>query len=146
MTIEFRHQVPQCGATSGDVQVSLGSFSLSDGSYLKYSDNLLDDLTNAKFKKELRTGNIHKTYDMARACICADKVKVTKSTPIKILGGQRQTVELKRIERDLKAAHKNWYAARRLALAQEAATAAVAGFHTGVVDHDSANTSETAFV
>ena len=60
--------------------------------------------------------------------------------------GQKQTVELKRIERDRKAAHNKWADARRLALAQEAATAEVAGFHTGVVDHDSANTSETAFV
>ena len=146
MTIEFRHQVPECGATSGDVQVSLGSHTLSDGSYLKYSDNLLDDLTKAKFRKELRTGNIHKTYDMARACICADKVKVTKSTPTKIIGGPKQTVELKRIERDLKAAHKKWADARRLALAREQATAAVARFHAGVDDHESANTSETAIV
>ena len=146
MTIEFRHQVPECGATSGDVQVSLGSHTLSDGSYLKYSDNLLDDLTKAKFRKELRTGNIHKTYDMARACICADKVQVTKGNPIKIKGGQTQTVELKRIERDLKAAHKNWADARRLALEREHATAAVAGFQTGVGDQRPANTSETAFV
>ena len=101
---------------------------------------------NAKFKKELTNGNIHKTYDMTRACICADKVKVTKSTPTKIVGGLRQTVELKRIERDLKAAHKKWADARRLALEREEATAAVARFHTGVDDHESANTSETAFV
>ena len=146
MTIEFHHQVPPCGAISGDVKVSLGNHTLSDGSYLKYSDNLLNDLINAKFKKELCNGKTHKKYDMTRACICADKVKVTKSTPTKIIGGPRQTVEMKRIERDLKAAHKKWADARRLALAREEATAAVAGFHTGVDDHDSANTSETAFV
>ena len=146
MTIEFHHQVPECGAISGDVQVSLGNHTLSDGSYLKYSDNLLDDLMNAKFKKELTNGNNHKTYDMTRACICADKVKVTKSTPTKIVGGPRQTVEMKRIERDLKAAHKKWADARRTALDQEEATAAVAHFHPGVGDPDSANTSQTAFV
>ena len=146
MTIEFRHQVPQCGATSGDVQVSLGNHTLSDGSYLKYSDNLLNDPINAKFKKELTNGNSHKTYDMTQACICADKVKVTKSIPTKIAGGPRQTVEMKRIERDLKAAHKKWADARRLALEREEATAAVAHFHTGVDDPDSANTSQTAFV
>lgn len=146
MTIGFCHQVPQCGATSGDVQVTLGSHKLCDGSYLKYSDNLLNDLTSAKFKKELSSANTHKTYDMARACICADKVQVTKGPPIKIRGGQTQTVELKRIERDLKAAHKNWADARRLALEREHATAAVAGFQTGVGDQRPANTSETAFV
>ena len=145
MTIEFHHQVPECGAISGDVQVSLGNHTLSNGSYLKYSDNLLDDLTKAKFKKELGNGTTHKTYDMTRACICADKVKVTKAGN-KIIGGVKQTVELKRIECDLKAAHKKWADARRLALEREEATAAVAGFHTGVDDHDSANTSETAFV
>lgn len=146
MTIEFHHQVPPCGAISGDVKVSLGNHTLSDGSFLKYSDNLLNDLINAKFKKELTNGNSHKTYDMTRACICADKVKVTKSTPTKIVGGPRQTVEMKRIERDLKAAHKKWADARRIALEQEAATAAVAQFHTGVGDPDSASTSQTAFV
>ena len=146
MTIEFHHQVPECGAISGDVQVSLGNHTLSDGSYLKYSDNLLNDLINAKFKKELCNGTTHKKYDMTRACICADKVKVTKSTPTKIIGGVKQTVELKRIERDLKAAHKKWADARRTALDQEEATAAVAHFHPGVGDPDSANTSQTAFV
>ena len=85
-------------------------------------------------------------YDMTRACICADKVKVTNSTPTKILGGPRQTVEMKRIERDLKAAHNKWAGARRLALEREEATAAVAHFHTGGDDPDSANTSQTAFV
>jgi len=113
---------------------------------LKYSGNLLNDLINAKFKKELSHGNIHKTYDITRACICADKAKVTKSTPTKIIGGPKQTVELKRIERALKAAHKKWAGARRLALAREQATAAVARFHTGVDDQESANTSETAIV
>ena len=145
MTIEFHHQVPPCGAISGDVKVSLGNHTLSDGSFLKYSDNLLNDLINAKFKKELTNGNSHKTYDMTRACICADKVKVTKAGT-KIIGGPKQTVELKRIERDLKAAHKKWADARRIALEQEAATAAVAQFHTGVGDPDSASTSQTAFV
>ena len=62
MTIDFCHQVPRCGAVSGDVQVSLGNHKLCDGSYLKYSDNLLNDLINVKFKKELRPGNIHNTY------------------------------------------------------------------------------------
>ena len=145
MTIEFRHQVPQCGATSGDVQVSLGNHTLSDGSFLKYSDNLLNDLMKAKFKKELGNAKTHRTYDMTRACICADKVKVTKAGT-KVIGGPTQTVELKRIERDLKAAHKKWADARRIALEQEAATAAVAQFHTGVGDPDSASTSQTAFV
>ena len=145
MTIEFHHQVPPCGAISGDVKVSLGNHTLSDGSFLKYSDNLLNDLINAKFKKELCNGKTHKKYDMTRACICADKVKVTKAGT-KIIGGLKQTVELKRIERDLKAAHKKWADARRIALEQEAATAAVAQFHTGVGDPDSANTSQTAFV
>ena len=82
---------------------------------------------------------------MTRACICADKVKVTKAGT-KVIGGPTQTVELKRIERDLKAAHKKWADARRIALEQEAATAAVAQFHTGVGDPDSASTSQTAFV
>ena len=145
MTIEFHHQVPECGAISGDVQVSLGNHTLSNGSYLKYSDNLLDDLTKAKFKKELGNGTTHKTYDMTRACICADKVKVTKAGN-KFIGGVKQTVELKRIECDLKAAHKKWADARRTALDQEEATAAVAHFHPGVGDPDSANTSQTAFV
>ena len=145
MTIEFHHQVPPCGAISGDVKVSLGNHTLSDGSFLKYSDNLLNDLIKAKFKKELTNGNSHKTYDMTRACICADKVKVTKAGT-KVIGGPTQTVELKRIERDLKAAHKKWADARRIALEQEAATAAVAQFHTGVGDPDSASTSQTAFV
>ena len=145
MTIEFHHQVPPCGAISGDVKVSLGNHTLSDGSFLKYSDNLLNDLINAKFKKELTNGNSHKTYDMTRACICADKVKVTKAGT-KIIGGVKQTVELKRIERDLKAAHKKWADARRTALDQEEATAAVAHFHPGVGDPDSASTSQTAFV
>ena len=146
MTIEFHHQVPPCGAISGDVKVSLGNHTLSDGSFLKYSDNLLNDLMKAKFKKELGNAKTHRTYDMTRACICADKVKVTKSTPTKIVGGPRQTVEMKRIECDLKAAHKKWADARRIALEQEAATAAVAQFHTGVGDPDSASTSQTAFV
>ena len=145
MTIEFHHQVPPCGAISGDVKVSLGNRTLSDGSYLKYSGNLLNDLINAKFKRELSPGNIHKTYDMTRACICADKVKVTKAGT-KIIGGPRQTVELKRIERDLKAAHKKWADARRTALDQEEATAAVAHFHPGVGDPDSAWVGQTAIV
>ena len=145
MTIEFHHQVPPCGAISGDVKVSLGNHTLSDGSFLKYSDNLLNDLMKAKFKKELGNAKTHRTYDMTRACICADKVKVTKAGN-KIVGGPKQTVELKRIERDLKAAHKKWADARRIALEQEAATAAVAQFHTGVGDPDSASTSQTAFV
>jgi hypothetical protein len=72
VTIEFHHQVPECGAISGDVQVSLGNHTLSNGSYLKYSDNLLDDLTKAKFKKELGNGTTDKTYGMTQACICAD--------------------------------------------------------------------------
>ena len=113
---------------------------------MKYSDNLFHDLTSAKFKKELSSGNSHKTYDMARACICADNVQVTKGPPIKIRGGSTQTIELKRIERDLKAAHKKWADAGRLALEREHATAAVAGFQTGVGDQRPANTSETAFV
>ena len=145
MTIEFHHQVPPCGAISGDVKVSLGNHTLSDGSFLKYSDNLLNDLMKAKFKKELGNAKTHRTYDMTRACICADKVKVTKAGT-KVIGGPTQTVELKRIERDLKAAHKKWADARRIALEQEAATAAVAQFHTGVGDPDSASTSQTAFV
>ena len=145
MTIEFHHQVPPCGAISGDVKVSLGNHTLSDGSFLKYSDNLLNDLMKAKFKKELGNAKTHRTYDMTRACICADKVKVTKAGT-KIIDGPRQTVELKRIERDLKAAHKKWAGARRLALEREEATAAVAHFHTGGDDPDSANTSQTAFV
>lgn len=145
MTIEFHHQVPPCGAISGDVKVSLGNHTLSDGSFLKYSDNLLNDLMKAKFKKGLGNAKTHRTYDMTRACICADKVKVTKAGT-KVIGGPTQTVELKRIERDLKAAHKKWADARRIALEQEAATAAVAQFHTGVGDPDSASTSQTAFV
>jgi hypothetical protein len=145
VTIEFHHQVPECGAISGDVKVSLGNHTLSDGSFLKYSDNLLNDLMKAKFKKELGNAKTHRTYDMTRACICADKVKVTKAGT-KVIGGPTQTVELKRIERDLKAAHKKWADARRIALEQEAATAAVAQFHTGVGDPDSASTSQTAFV
>ena len=145
MTIEFHHQVPPCGAISGDVKVSLGNHTLSDGSFLKYSDNLLNDLMKAKFKKELGNAKTHRTYDMTRACICADKVKVTKAGT-KVIGGPTQTVELKRIERDLKAAHKKWAGARRLALEREEATAAVAHFHTGGDDPDSANTSQTAFV
>ena len=83
---------------------------------------------------------------MTRARICADKAKVTKTTPTKIIGGPKQTVEMKHIERDLKAAHKKWTDARRLALAREQANAEVARFHTGVDDHEPANTSETAFV
>ena len=73
---------------------------------MKYSDNLLNDLIKAKFKKELCNAKTHKTYDMTRACICADKVKVTKAGT-KIIGGPRQTVELKRISATSKPPTRN---------------------------------------
>ena len=74
------------------------------------------------------------------------EIRLWRSNHHGFLSGAKQTVELKRIERDLKAAHKKWAGARRTALEQEEATAAVAHFHTGVGDPDSANTSQTAFV
>ena len=122
-------QVPACGAVSGDVDVSLGTYSLSSGGYLKWTDHLLDDLIDAQFKMEKEAGNRHKTYLMPRSCICVDDVQVTRGTPCSIRGGRRQLTELKRVECDLKAAHKLWSEERELCLARAAAADEVARFH-----------------
>ena len=125
----FHGQVPECGAVSGDVDVSLGTYTLSSGGYLKMTDHLLDDLIDAQFKMEKAAGNRHKTYHMPRSCICVDDVRVTQGTPCTIRGGRRQLTELKRVECDLKAAHKLWSEERRLRLARAAAAEEVARFH-----------------
>ena len=98
-------QVPECGAVSGDVDVSLGNYTVGDGSgkYLKVTDTLLDDLTDAKFRMEKGGDGRHKTYHMPRACICVDEVKVTLGSPVTIRGGRRQQTELKRVERAILA-------------------------------------------
>ena len=131
LTRDVHGQVPECGAVSGDVDVSLGNYTVGDGSgkYLKVTDTLLDDLTDAKFRMEKGGDGRHKTYHMPRACICVDEVKVTLGSPVTIRGGRRQQTELKRVERDLREAQKLWAEERRLHLARAAAAAQVAQFH-----------------